>query len=142
VLTQRQRKILSQLRNRHGRRKSEFFAAEGLRACTEAVARRPEWFEFAMGSRSFLEGDAGRDLAARLQALASGAGLVRLDDQDFAALAATENPQGVLCVLRRPDMGLPDAVMDPFVLVLDQVREPGNLGTILRTAWAVGLRSV
>jgi TrmH family RNA methyltransferase len=69
---------------------------------------------------------------------------VLADDREFAALAATTNPQGILCILNRPpaDVPLPQVLRPPFVLVLDRVGEPGNLGTILRTAWAVGLQQV
>lgn len=142
MLTNRQRKVLSQVQSRHGRRKSEFFAAEGLRACTEAISRRPDWLEFVVCSRSFLAEGVGQTLAASAHAAAQAPEVVVLDDGDLAGFSATENPQGVLCVLRRPQCALPEAVTDPFVLVLDRVREPGNLGTILRTAWAVGLGSV
>jgi len=141
VLTHRQRKELSQLQSRHGRRKSERFVAEGRRACLEALTQRPDWLDFLVCSRSFAAAADSHDLLQRAGAVA-GAALEVVDDREFAALAATETPQGVLCVLRRPDTGVPEAVADPFVLVLDRVCEPGNLGTILRTAWAVGLSSV
>jgi TrmH family RNA methyltransferase len=39
-------------------------------------------------------------------------------------------------------VGAAPVVLPPFVLILDRIQEPGNLGTMLRTAWAVGLRSV
>lgn len=142
VLTQRQRRILTELRGRHGRRRSEHFVAEGLRACSEAVGRRPDWLEFVACTRAFLEGDAGRALAEQARTAAPPAPVIVVDDRDLEELCATENPQGVLCLLRRPERTVPAAVTDPFVLVLDRVREPGNLGTLLRTAWAVGLGSV
>lgn len=142
MLTHAQRKLVTALRSRHGRRASAWFAAEGLRAAAEAVARRPEWVEFLICSTSFLRSEAGRSLADRARGAVSAAVVIELPDTEVEALSATENPQGVLCVLRRPQTGVPEAVSDPFALVLDQVREPGNLGTILRTAWAVGLRAV
>lgn len=142
MLTHRQRQVLTQLQSRHGRRKSGLFVAEGLRACAEALARQPQWLDAMVCTASFAASAAGGELMTRLQATAAGAALIQTDDLEFAALAATENPQGVLCVLRRPDTRVPAQLTDPFVLVLDRIREPGNLGTILRTAWAVGLGSV
>lgn len=56
------------------------------------------------------------------------------------ALAQTENPQGIVAVYSFSDLPLPP---DPsFVLILDAIRDPGNEGTILRTAWAAGVDAV
>ena len=58
----------------------------------------------------------------------------------LTALAQTETPQGLLAVYPFPAMPFP---ADPdFVLILDALRDPGNLGTILRTAWAAGVATV
>ena len=142
MLTHRQRQVLTQLQSRHGRRRSELFVAEGLRACAAALAQRPQWLEAMVCSAPFAASVAGRGLAEQVRSGVAGATVTEVDEQDFAALASTENPQGVLCLLRRPDTSVPPLLADPFVLVLDRIREPGNLGTILRTAWAVGLSHV
>lgn len=56
-------------------------------------------------------------------------------------IADTESPQGILAVISiRPDVSLP-SVLD-FVLICDAIRDPGNLGTILRTAAAAGVQIV
>ncbi len=56
------------------------------------------------------------------------------------SLAATETPQGVVAVYAFPELIIPDPLL--FALVLDAIRDPGNLGTILRTAWAAGTQAV
>lgn len=142
VLTHRQRQLLTQLQSRHGRRKSDLFVAEGLRACSEALARQPRWLEAVVCTTGFAAGAAGCALLGQVRAAAADAGVAEVAEPEFETFASTENPQGVLCLLRRPDTRPPAQVTDPFVLVLDRIREPGNLGTILRTAWAVGLQSV
>jgi len=127
--------LLSRLRTRHGRRKVGFFLVEGLRCCREALDRLGLGLEFAVASRSF---------AATPEAtpfLALGNRLEIVDDVPFAAYAVTENPQGILCVCERPEPPAP-AASDPFALILDRLQEPGNLGTILRTACAIGLTAV
>jgi TrmH family RNA methyltransferase len=69
--------------------------------------------------------------------------VVPLPEPELAQWAATRNPQGVVLLVQRlPEPDPESPVPDPFVLVLDRVAEPGNLGTILRTAWAVGLQQV
>ncbi len=56
------------------------------------------------------------------------------------ALAQTDNPQGLLAVYPFPELSSPS--LPNLLLILDAVRDPGNLGTILRTAWAAGVDEV
>jgi len=139
MLTQRQRKQLEQLNSRHGRKKSDCFLAEGLRCCREAVRLQPAWIELVLCSQDFCQSQDGQEFLALLPA--RGLPWQLLPAAEFKSLAETGHPQGVLCLLRRPPPPAP-ALPRPFCLLLDQVREPGNLGTILRTAWAVGLPAV
>lgn len=55
-------------------------------------------------------------------------------------LADTETPQGILAIVNIPTPKVPD-IMD-FVLICDGVRDPGNLGTLLRTAYAANVQAV
>ncbi len=56
------------------------------------------------------------------------------------SLAQTETPQGIVAVYPFPDLPLPGS--PELLLILDALRDPGNLGTVLRTAWAAGADSV
>jgi RNA methyltransferase, TrmH family len=56
------------------------------------------------------------------------------------SISETETPQGILAVLSLQALPIPKNLS--FILVLDAVRDPGNLGTILRTAAAAGVQSV
>jgi RNA methyltransferase, TrmH family len=55
----------------------------------------------------------------------------------FTYLADTENPQGIIAVFNIQPLPVPSA--PTYVLILDAIRDPGNLGTILRTAAAAGV---
>jgi TrmH family RNA methyltransferase len=138
-VTHAERKLILQAHARHGRRKHGVFIAEGLRCCREGLARQPQALLAAVCTRGFA--DSADAAAVREQAGAAGRTLEVLEDERaFAALTATENAQGLLCLFRDLPAPAPLAALPgPFVLVLDRVAEPGNLGTILRTAWAVGL---
>ena len=59
----------------------------------------------------------------------------------FAALADTVSPQGIAAVVPLPNLAIIPA-SQPLVLVLDRVRDPGNAGTLLRTAEAAGVSLV
>jgi TrmH family RNA methyltransferase len=140
MISKQQQKILKSLQSRHGRKKSDFFVAEGWRCCEEALRRRPEWLEALFYSQTAQQSPQWPAMAAL--ATAAGVEPLLLPDKDFAGLADTVNSQGLLCLLKRVPCAAPRALPDPFCLILDRISEPGNLGTILRTAWALGLRSV
>ncbi len=140
MLTNRQCKLLKSLHTRHGRRKADEFLCEGLRCCREALDRRAEWLEFALCSSTFSKTEDFEAVLTLCQQ--TSAELDVVPDREFAELAATETPQGILCVMRKPPLTDPGEFGDGLLLVLDRIREPGNMGTILRTAWAVGLRTV
>jgi TrmH family RNA methyltransferase len=58
----------------------------------------------------------------------------------FKSACQTESPQGILAVLPQTTLPVPDLL--DFVLIADQIRDPGNLGTLLRTAHAAGVQLV
>lgn len=69
-----------------------------------------------------------------------------LADHVFAHVSDTKTPQGILAVVKRMEYGLKDITGrqqgDPLVIVLDQLQDPGNLGTIFRTAEAAGATGI
>ena len=75
-----------------------------------------------------------------MQAERQGASLLELSPKVFAKLTDTVTSQGLIAVIPLPRVLLPAAAS--FVLMLDQLRDPGNLGTILRSAEAAGVNQV
>lgn len=79
------------------------------------------------------------DALALLDGLSGlGAMLTQVDDSVMQAMADTETPQGIVGVL--PLLELPIADELNFVLVVDAVSDPGNMGTIMRAAAAAGVQ--
>ena len=68
--------------------------------------------------------------------------LVEVPEGLFESLSTVETPQGVLAVCRRPETALPEAMAPGGYLVLDGLQDPGNVGTIWRTADALGAAGV
>lgn len=60
----------------------------------------------------------------------------------MAKVSKKDNPQGVVGVFRQQVLGLADVKVDGVWVVLEEVRDPGNLGTIIRTVDAVGAQGV
>ncbi len=115
------------------RRKENAFVVEGVRLFEEALKAKSQ-IRFVLYDRT---------LSERGQALLTALDGVDVEEVDAALLNSvsdTENSQGILAVLAL-DLRLPPAKLN-FVLVPDQIRDPGNLGTLIRTAAAAGVDAV
>ena len=82
-----------------------------------------------------------RGEALRATLAAKGVRTLEVDERDFASAASTESPQGVLAIARIPehDLGSLASSAHARVLVLDGIQDPGNVGTLVRTAAAFGV---
>jgi TrmH family RNA methyltransferase len=135
-------KLIRSLEMRKARRETGLFVAEG--ASVLVTAREAGWVPRML---AFLAGSAGAGIAGGLLkwAQAAGAECLEVSEAVLGKLAAKDNPQTVLGVFeqrwgREP---VPGAVAGDAVWVaLEGVRDPGNLGTIIRTADAVGAAGV
>jgi len=117
------------------------FLAEGVRCCRELVERRSDWVLAAVAAEDALDRPGVSRIIDCVRA--SGRPAYLVPARRFAEFARTLTPQGILVLGRRPPEHPPgESRPDDLVLVLDRISEPGNLGTILRTAAAVGLREV
>lgn len=65
-------------------------------------------------------------------------------DHVFAAACDTKTPQGILCVVRQQEYDLQSMLQTekPFLMMLEDIQDPGNLGTIFRTAEAAGVTGI
>ena len=70
--------------------------------------------------------------------------ILDIREERFAGISDTKNPQGILTVQRKPEFDLDEILMreSPLFLVLENIQDPGNAGTILRTAEAAGVHAV
>jgi TrmH family RNA methyltransferase len=117
------------------RREAEAFLAEGVRLVEEAnTAGWP--FRFALYSDDLNE--RGRELVQKLRGRSID--VEQLDARLLQSLSETETSQGILAVLEDHEL----SIVDPpdFILIPDSVRDPGNLGTLLRTADAAGVQAI
>jgi RNA methyltransferase, TrmH family len=127
------------LHARRGRRKAGRFIVEGPQAVRSAITAGVPCHDL------FVEEDAGGAYSDAVSAVASVGGRVTLvTEQVMAALSETQRPQGLLAVcdlLPEGDLDATMAASGPVVL-LDELTDPGNVGTVIRTADAVGAAGV
>lgn len=67
-----------------------------------------------------------------------------VSDNIFASISDTQTPQGILAVVRQPASSLEKILgkENPLLLILEDLQDPGNLGTIMRTAEGAGVTGI
>ncbi|MGC1213652.1 MAG: RNA methyltransferase [Micromonospora sp.] len=127
------------LQRRRDREATGRFLAEGPQAVREALARSGTVAEL-FGTPAAL--DRYADLAA--EAARADVPVSEVTEEGLAALAETVAPQGLVAVCRHLDVPLDRALAagPRLVAVLAEIRDPGNAGTVLRTADAAGAGAV
>ncbi len=134
-------KALVKLKKRSERDDQGIFLTEGYRPITRALAAGfrfselyycPEWF-LGSNEQKVLD-DAQR----------TGAQLIQIGKEAFAKIAYRERPEGLLAIGKQWNTTLNDLKLsdNPFLIVVEAIEKPGNLGTILRSADATGAEAV
>ncbi len=118
-------KLVKHLSKKSERERNNLFIAEGVRIVRDAVADGEIEFIIATSPYDGFDGDT-----------------YMVSEQMFKKLSDTMSPQGVMAVCRMPSWD--EAILDTaqLVLVCENTSDPGNLGTMIRTAEAAGADSV
>ena len=134
-------KQLVKLRDRRPRDEAGVFLVEGYREIRRALEKKVALTELYFAPEWFL----GENEPALIeQARAAGAQVFELSKEAFAKVAYRERPDGLLAVAPQWRRALADLELtsNPFLLVVEAIEKPGNLGTILRSADAAGCEAV
>jgi TrmH family RNA methyltransferase len=125
-------KIISKLNQKKYRSEYGCFIVEGKKGVLDAIASGKEIIELVMTKQfASFEEDFGENQERLI-----------VDDRDFARLAETVTPSGIAAVVRMPNYNLTDLEKGKFIAVLEDIRDPGNLGTMIRTADWFGLDGI
>ncbi|HLP23480.1 MAG TPA: RNA methyltransferase [Microbacteriaceae bacterium] len=131
---------VAKLAKKDARQETGMFLLEGPQAVAEALMYRPQLLVELYATPTALE--RYTDIAAT--AVDAGVDVEYVSEQVLEAMADTVTPQGVIAVCHQ----FPTALKDVFahdiklIAVLEEVRDPGNLGTIIRAADAAGADAV
>ena len=123
-----------------------------MQLCQKAKKRQEEGVFIAEGIKMFMEAPVNLVEKVYVSESAAGNDLVQgkitaeglsdeiVSDRIFARMSSTQTPQGVLTVVKKPDFSAAQILdkKDPLIIVLEDLQDPGNAGTIIRTAEGAG----
>lgn len=129
------KQITALLKKSKERKEQKAFVVEGRKMFEEIAENRERVIKAYFSESYWKENYEGKRQPEVLYELVA--------DSVFDSMAETVTPQGVLAIVRMPEYRLSDMVAEAGTLVLlENLRDPGNLGTILRTAEAAGVSGV
>ncbi|QTL98582.1 RNA methyltransferase [Iocasia frigidifontis] len=130
-------KYLQKLYLRKYRKKEGKFILEGYRIINEALNSNAD-FETIFLTPSFYDSPEGQ----KITNLVGRDMVVLVEEGLLNELADTVTPQGVIGVVDEPVYHINDFIDKGIILVLDRLQDPGNMGTVIRTAVAAGVAGI
>lgn len=132
--------IIKLQKNSRERTKQDVFLVEGVRMVREIPVE--DCVELYM-SEHFLEHSSEAKILE--EKFGQSANVIYVSDAVMKVMSDTETPQGILAVVKQRHLKLADVIAsqkNPMLIVLENIQDPGNLGTIMRTAEGAGVTGV
>lgn len=132
------KRLVNLKKKRKNREEEKVFLVEGIRMFREVPAKKLR--EVYVSEAFYQKEKQAVDEAVQN----SGAAFEMLSDTVFSHVSDTKTPQGVLCVVEQMLHPAEEVLQaeNPHLLVLDNLQDPGNLGTIVRTAEGAGVTGI
>jgi len=134
-------KYLRSLYRKKYRREENKFVIEGVRIIEEALKEDIE-IDSIFYSNYLFRNKRGEELLINLQKY--DLELIEITDKLLTEVADTQSPQGIIAIVNKGNNNLEDIIVgkNELILIVDRIQDPGNLGTIIRTADAAGIIGV
>lgn len=128
--------IAKLIKNSSYRKENRQFVIEGIRLCTDALDSNVE-ISAAIFSEQFLEKYS--ELVNRIVGICESTFV--FSDKLFSQISDTKSPQGILCICNEKSKDF-NIQSNSVYIALERIQDPSNMGTILRTAEALGVKGV
>ncbi len=117
------------------------FIIEGYRIVKQAI-ECSAIIDYIMYNDEFSNKDEHKEFVQNLET--KGYKLYKITDKLIKEVCDTEKPQGIIAVVGYKEQSLDESLKEEtdFIVVLDRIQDPGNMGTIIRTADAAGAQSI
>ena len=140
---ERIKNIAALQKSKKARTEQGVFVAEGLRLSEDVFKSAAKLIREVYVSESFSGGNELKrlyDLAGDIRVVDP----VTVKDSVFETMSETVTPQGILCVVKQPTYTVDEIISgtDIKLLILEDIQDPGNLGTMVRTAEAAGMNGI
>ena len=133
MLSKNQSKKLRALQRKKERKSSGLYVVEGKKIVEEILQSTNDWFELYATSTWF---DSHTEFADRTNSFV-------MSDKDLAQVSTLKTPNEVLLVLKQnSELDFSEVKSEQLVLALDGVKDPGNMGTIIRLADWFGVQHI
>lgn len=147
MLTNAKIKEIKKLNERSkARREAGLFIIEGPKMFVEAPL---EWIEEVFVTEEFLanaDAELKTDSDSRISEMITWLEHTVVSREQMEKISDTQTPQGILCVMRQPEYSLDHMLEDKkagrLFVILEDIQDPGNLGTIFRTAEGAGASGI
>jgi len=143
LLTSAQNPLIKEvkaLKDKKAREDMKLFFIEGTRFVEEALKENVEIVRIFF-SEQLLHNSSGERIYTQASSLKID--MFSVSDKLFKEISDTENPQGILAVIKIKPNNMEDVLKDnSFIVILDSIQDPGNVGTLIRTADAAGATGI
>jgi RNA methyltransferase, TrmH family len=136
MLTKRELKYYSSLNKLKYRKLEQKFIVEGIKLVDEAI-KSNFYSELLIASENF-----ANTHSEKLDKYKHSTIVQIISDNDFASIADTQTPQGILAIMEMPLQRYIDETKDEIIVALDNISDPGNVGTIIRTCDWFGIKDI
>ena len=132
-ISKEQIKQISQFKMKKYRQLHRQFVAEGNKVVTE-VKHSPLSIKHIIATNSWLQKYNNEAW--------EGNDMILVDEREMKKLSSQKQPEGILAVVNMPELDINEISNSDWVIVLDDIRDPGNLGTIIRLADWYGISEI
>ena len=137
-------KNVRELNSKHKARVTQsLFVVEGVKMCMEAPVDRI--YQVFVSERFYNEEENRKLLTEKSPDFTDGDKLYVVKDSVFEGMCDTKTPQGILTLVKMKKTEFDELLPEdktPFIMILESIQDPGNLGTIIRTAEGAGVTGI